>query len=284
MTNGIRILVKGGVVPRITNSRIECNRAFTLVELLVVIAIIALLIALLLPALGKAKAAARTALCLSNKRQVGVAMATYANDWKYVAPGGGCAYGMANGSTLTKRWHMFYLKGASEPYSATAYLSSDGVISCPDGRKGNSQYGAYLSTSLAATNSYDNDFWIGLNTWGESGVPTGTGRFEGMRMDKIPWPSQFIVKACTFIMNAAGTTPFGNSRQEFWPIKTGTGGGGVGAPWLLHQDRTAGLFADGHAEGVAGERLLRLKNAAKKDGSRTGIKDWYDRLGNLIEN
>jgi prepilin-type N-terminal cleavage/methylation domain-containing protein len=55
--------------------------AFTLVELLVVIAIVALLVALLLPTLGKARAAAREAVCLSNHRQLGVAWATYINDY-----------------------------------------------------------------------------------------------------------------------------------------------------------------------------------------------------------
>ena len=58
------------------------DRAFTLIELLVVIAIIALLIALLLPALGKARTAARSALCLSNHRQLGVAWSAYVNDYR----------------------------------------------------------------------------------------------------------------------------------------------------------------------------------------------------------
>lgn len=52
--------------------------AFTLIELLVVISIIALLIALLLPALSKARDSARDTQCLTNLKQMGFAMQTYA--------------------------------------------------------------------------------------------------------------------------------------------------------------------------------------------------------------
>jgi prepilin-type N-terminal cleavage/methylation domain-containing protein len=60
--------------------RLMKRRAFTLVELLVVVAIIALLLSILLPALGRAKALARKTVCASQLRSVGLATVMYGTD------------------------------------------------------------------------------------------------------------------------------------------------------------------------------------------------------------
>jgi prepilin-type N-terminal cleavage/methylation domain-containing protein len=57
-------------------------RAFTLVELLVVLAIIAILVALLLPSLKRANEQAKRINCMSNVRALVSATILYANDWK----------------------------------------------------------------------------------------------------------------------------------------------------------------------------------------------------------
>jgi prepilin-type N-terminal cleavage/methylation domain-containing protein/prepilin-type processing-associated H-X9-DG protein len=87
------------------------RRAFTLVELLVVIGIIAVLIAILLPALQKAQRQARLVACLSNQRQLALAVIMYAGDNKGFVPGGS----WVSGSTP----YAWYNGTRNNPYSVT---------------------------------------------------------------------------------------------------------------------------------------------------------------------
>ncbi|MCA9298164.1 MAG: prepilin-type N-terminal cleavage/methylation domain-containing protein [Phycisphaerales bacterium] len=57
------------------------NRAFTLIEVLVVIAIVALLVGILIPSLGKARTAARGVVCSSNQKQIMTAFMMYADTY-----------------------------------------------------------------------------------------------------------------------------------------------------------------------------------------------------------
>jgi type II secretory pathway pseudopilin PulG len=57
-----------------------------LIEMLVVVSIIGILMAMLLPALGKAKAISKEALCTSNQRQIGIGIQNYASDHSEYRP------------------------------------------------------------------------------------------------------------------------------------------------------------------------------------------------------
>ena len=70
------------------------RKGFTLIELLVVIAIIAILAAILFPVFSQARDKARQTTCLSNAKQVGLAVMQYQQDYNELYPFGTGADGL----------------------------------------------------------------------------------------------------------------------------------------------------------------------------------------------
>ncbi|HEY4328254.1 MAG TPA: prepilin-type N-terminal cleavage/methylation domain-containing protein [Phycisphaerae bacterium] len=89
-------------------ARSRCNLAFTLLELLVVIAVIAALVAILLPSLAGAKSQAKTAVCASALRQWGVASREYSQQYSNYIPGRGQGQQPMDGLANLSNVH-FYL-------------------------------------------------------------------------------------------------------------------------------------------------------------------------------
>ena len=78
-----------------THCQSERRKGFTLIELLVVIAIIAILAAILFPVFQKVRENARRTACLSNTKQIALAVIQYSQDYDEKCPGGIDGYGEA---------------------------------------------------------------------------------------------------------------------------------------------------------------------------------------------
>ncbi len=152
-------------------------RAFSLVELLVAVAIIALLIALLLPALSWARAAARTTSCESNQRQLILAWAMYANDYReYAMPLSSWSVGDVGGGEQVFWWGTHgtpttppdHSRGFLAPYVAGA-LSARSVYECAA-----QAWGTYRaqgpSATATSTYAYNGYYLTPARTpgWGEA--------------------------------------------------------------------------------------------------------------------
>jgi prepilin-type N-terminal cleavage/methylation domain-containing protein/prepilin-type processing-associated H-X9-DG protein len=98
------------------------QRGLTLVEILVVIAIVGVLAAIIFPVTRNAVASARSTACLSNMRQLGVAMNLYANDVDDATPGASPFYlGKTRVLASTMGW-----AGKIYPYA-----KSTKIFACP---------------------------------------------------------------------------------------------------------------------------------------------------------
>src|SRR3954469_7489090 len=107
-------------------------KAFTLVEILVVIGIVALLIGILVPTVSKARESSKTAACLWNLRQLTPAAYNYAADHNnYIIPVGNSAVGGDSYWWCNILVDGKYIPAPSDPGGAGP--QTGGVFFCPSG-------------------------------------------------------------------------------------------------------------------------------------------------------
>lgn len=229
--------------PRPTPRAPGSFEGFTLIELLVVVAIIALLVSILLPSLQEAREAAKSVVCKSNQRQIGLSLIQYANSyngwvpqpWDTTIPDG----------FMFRSWGIFW----PEMLWFEGYLPIlGGELEEPDA---GGDVGKMKAKLLCPS---------GPQSWLGDGREIYGRNCESMESIRIngsgPWsrypgehaPADMMVFVDSLALDSSGVVP----SQYYWVSRANN-------PWAAsyHRGEINGCFADGHVETITPEELGR---------------------------
>jgi prepilin-type N-terminal cleavage/methylation domain-containing protein/prepilin-type processing-associated H-X9-DG protein len=231
----------------------DSRRAFTLIELLVVIAIIAILAGMLLPALAKAKEKGKSANCMSNLRQLGIAARLYGNDNEDRSPP---TFQVRGANVFRKAWFNFL-----QPYT-----QSSNLILCPSRTpKFKEAIAIYPSENdNKEVSNYAMNFRIGGCDWPGTWPASSWPQLKDSAI-KNPARTVFITDGGTRPINSKDplkcVTVKSPEKAGCWivhdPGNDAPNTGGVtntdpnwGGPHLRHIGRSNVMFADTHVKAL----------------------------------
>jgi len=220
----------------ILDRRASANRpaagllGFTLIELLVVIAIIAILAAILFPVFAKVREKARQTACVSNEKQIAMAMLMYEQDYDGYFPSDTFAFGITEESGQWLNTMML----------VDPYLNSSHVWACPSNPV--NQFAMNYGSTADAYASY------ALNMQLFDSAYFGAPHTEAF----IQEPSAKIMVAETSAYaNSTNGTHFDAMGWSYW---TGTTADGFNTEGFCHNTGIMNVaYCDGHVKGVRPE-------------------------------
>ena len=234
----------------------KTNKAFTLIELLVVIAIISILATILFPVFAQVRDKARSSACMSNMKQLGMAMGQYTSDYdERMFPHSG-GYG-------TSWWKLFLV-----------YTKSNMIFVCPSDTGPSNSADAQNTVGAGCSSASDT-----VNTNAKNGINAGCGTIprsvmacsiaDRLLLSQVAQPATLIVinekwgtdvpSSSSDIVNWMGASPGNPSWYEPW---AGDGGFSPIYPTKTFKvaNRHNGLFncvfLDGHAKAMQPNVIL----------------------------
>ncbi len=264
------------------------TKAFTLIELMVVVSIIGLLMAILLPVLGSARSQANGIVCRSNLRQLVLANIGYSNENDgFCVP---AASDMWNGSGGYHRWHGVREAMAVDPDPAKntfdplkgplrSYLADGKVKQCP--RLVHFVTDGSLNAFEAGCGGYGyNMIYIGSRLW------RGGSSFEEIygqtaRMSEIAKPDKTLMFADTAFNQNGNLIEYSFAEPYFW-VRKGKLQNTHPSPSIhfRHNGRTNVGWSDGHVNSRQ-KADCKDSDVYNADFDRVGL-GWFEPLDNSL--